>query len=204
MEGSITKTALVLSLAALLLSGCGGWLRSGNVASAAVSDAVSAEAERYFQEAQAAAGRGDSEAAIAGFKQAIALNATPAYYYQMGVTYHGKAMAEEARAAYLKTIESAPEPKMHTPQLTHAYYNLACLTAVAGQTDEAFDWLAKAVDSFFPDLELFQKDPDLDSLRKDFRYEMMRVILMGKLGQGQEEAAPASDAAPQTLPAQIP
>lgn len=184
-------------LSVLLLPGCAAGLYKSDEPVAVAAGAPQTQAAQHAKNAEQAIQKGDMDAAIAALEQAVALDATrPDYYYSLGVGYHNKSRVAEARAAYLKTIEVAPEPKQHTPQLAHAYYNLGCLSAVAGNADEAFDWLGKAVDAFFPDVALFRSDPDLESLRKDFRYQMLLALLTAKLGQGQGQGAPEAPIAP--------
>lgn len=50
-------------------------------------------------------------------------------------------------------------------------YNLACSYARAGDVHGAFEWLGRAVDLGFSDVALFQRDPDLEALRHDDRYD---------------------------------
>ena len=49
-------------------------------------------------------------------------------------------------------------------------YDIACLRAQAGQTDEAFRSLDQATDRHLDNLELVRTDPDLASLRADPRW----------------------------------
>ncbi len=68
-------------------------------------------------------------------------------------------------------------------------YNVACLYAVEGRTDEALACLTTAVRRGFGNREWFARDPDMDSLRNDPRFE----ALMGQLDAGQPgaESGPA-------------
>lgn len=56
------------------------------------------------------------------------------------------------------------------PYYAHGYYNLGCLRARAGQTNEAFALLADAVARGFNDASHIERDPDLTSLRPDARF----------------------------------
>ena len=49
-------------------------------------------------------------------------------------------------------------------------YNLACKYALAGERDQAFLWIDKAIDVGFGAVDGMQKDPDLASLRGDKRW----------------------------------
>ena len=49
-------------------------------------------------------------------------------------------------------------------------YNLACLTSIDGNVDEAFDWLEGSIDAGYCDVEWMAEDTDLDPLRGDDRF----------------------------------
>ncbi len=49
-------------------------------------------------------------------------------------------------------------------------YNLACAYALTGERGQALDWLEKAVEMGWRDVEHLKKDADLDSLRTEPRY----------------------------------
>jgi predicted esterase len=56
-------------------------------------------------------------------------------------------------------------------------YNLGCVYALAGLTDEAVYWLAQAAGSGFPRLALLTSDPDLDGVRDHAGYaEVVRAV----------------------------
>ena len=49
-------------------------------------------------------------------------------------------------------------------------YNLACLEALDGNTDEAFTWLEGSIDAGYGDPDWMLADEDLASLREDVRF----------------------------------
>ena len=53
-------------------------------------------------------------------------------------------------------------------------YNLGCSSVRAGDVQRAFYWLDRAVDLGFADLDLLERDADLDTLRYDDRYAAVR------------------------------
>src|SRR5262245_45428266 len=61
-----------------------------------------------------------------------------------------------AATAYRRALEL----KVRVPA---ALYNLACVSALRGQPDEAFDWLKKATAAGFGNLDAAKNDPDLAS-----------------------------------------
>ena len=53
------------------------------------------------------------------------------------------------------------------------WYNLACSLALSGRADDAFDALNRAVELGYNDYEWMKKDPDLNPLHGDPRFESM-------------------------------
>ena len=51
------------------------------------------------------------------------------------------------------------------------WYNLACSLALSERTDDAFEALTRSVELGYSDYEAMKKDPDLDSLHGDARFE---------------------------------
>lgn len=49
-------------------------------------------------------------------------------------------------------------------------YNLACLEALGGENEAAFEWLTYSVETGYMDPAWMQEDPDLESLRSDERF----------------------------------
>jgi len=49
-------------------------------------------------------------------------------------------------------------------------YNLACLEALDGNTDEAFTWLEGSIDAGYGDPDWMLEDEDLTGLREDVRF----------------------------------
>ena len=55
-------------------------------------------------------------------------------------------------------------------------YNLACAHSLKGDTNQAADWLQRAIDNGFDSVEKIKNDPDLRNLRSNPRFaEMIRV-----------------------------
>jgi len=50
-------------------------------------------------------------------------------------------------------------------------YNLACLEAINGNTEEAFTWLETSIDAGYADADWMREDLDLATLREDARLE---------------------------------
>ena len=68
------------------------------------------------------------------------------------------------------------------------FYNLACSYSLLKKIDEAFAALSEAVKCGYDDARWLTKDPDLDNLRHDHRFEKIRTHLLQK-SRGSEHSA---------------
>jgi|GEM_PF-1918712 len=73
----------------------------------------------------------------------------------------------EAIEDYEKAAEGS---KIHAPM---AYYNIACAYARSDDSDRAIQYLKRAVDAGFEDLDLIEFDSSLDSIRDDRRVKAL-------------------------------
>ncbi|HVM60058.1 MAG TPA: hypothetical protein VMV72_04260 [Verrucomicrobiae bacterium] len=60
------------------------------------------------------------------------------------------------------------------------FYNLACSYSLLKRVDEAFAALDQAVKLGYNDARWLVKDPDLDNLRQDNRFEKIQIVLTNK------------------------
>ena len=60
-----------------------------------------------------------------------------------------------------------------TPGDSAAIYNIACAHALMRNTDEALDWLGRAIQAGFDDPDHARNDPDLESIRDHPRFEAL-------------------------------
>ncbi len=60
------------------------------------------------------------------------------------------------------------------PDSPLVFYNLACSYSMLGKLDEAFAALQKAIKLGYNDAAWMQKDPDLENLRRDSRFEAIQ------------------------------
>lgn len=51
-----------------------------------------------------------------------------------------------------------------------AHYNLACTYSLLGMVDSALESLELAIQQGYDEFEYMQEDPDLESIRKDYRF----------------------------------
>jgi choline-sulfatase len=82
---------------------------------------------------------------------------------QAGLSAQRSGDVATAEAMFTRAAEVRPDHWMPP-------YDIACLRAEAGQTDEAFRWLDRAMERQLADPELVRTDPDLASLRADPRW----------------------------------
>ena len=76
-----------------------------------------------------------------------------------------------AMSRYDEAIELYQEATKYPEYAGQAHYNLGCLWAIQGKPDKAFESLSLAVDNGFEQPKLFKTDDDLDSLRRDPRFQ---------------------------------
>ena len=80
-------------------------------------------------------------------------------------------------AAAQRSIQRAIETGSGFGHFHHAAYNIASAYARMHHIGEAVKWLQAAADDGFPCYPLFQRDPNLDDLRKDPRFLAMMAEL---------------------------
>lgn len=68
------------------------------------------------------------------------------------------------------------------------FYNLACSYSLMKQLDQAFAALTEAVKRGYDDARWLNKDPDLDNLRQDNRFEKIRTDLTQKPDDSSQSA----------------
>ncbi|HEX5053368.1 MAG TPA: tetratricopeptide repeat protein [Planctomycetota bacterium] len=126
------------------------------------------------KEAQAAFEAGDFAAAAAAFQKVTVANPKDGEaWHRLGYSLHVTGKLDEALPAHLKAAEFPAQAAVGS-------YNVACVHALKGRTDEAFTWLEKAIGAGFRDAELLATDSDLDSLRTDARFKKLEQALKAK------------------------
>ncbi|MDP3143573.1 MAG: hypothetical protein Q8N14_06555 [Candidatus Omnitrophota bacterium] len=66
------------------------------------------------------------------------------------------------------------------PQEAIVFYNLACSHSLLNNLDAACESLSKAIDLGYNDWQFMSKDPDLEKLRKDERFQGLLTSLKSK------------------------
>jgi tetratricopeptide (TPR) repeat protein len=138
--------------------------------------------------------------AILSYQQALSVDSTRAsWYYHLGLVYAAERRTEEAIAAFQKVVEIDPKysvahatlggyyRKMGLDDLAQLHidralsnplqdeneYNRACLEAICGNTDRALEFLRAALGKKQTYLEWARRDPDLDFIRGDPRFQSL-------------------------------
>jgi hypothetical protein len=77
-------------------------------------------------------------------------------------------------------MDLAIENERELRHVHHLYHNLAGASALMGDKKEAVKWLIRASEEGLPNYPLFQKDPNLASLRGDPGFEALMLKLKTK------------------------
>ena len=146
------------------------------------------EAARHFEEANAI--REDYQASFFG-AQALEAggrrdDATKSYERAQSIAArHMEFNPDDPRAATIRAVSlcraGRPDEGLHwaeqaltiDPEDAGVRYNVACLFALEGKKDRAFECLNDAIRAGFGNREWLEKDPDLTSLRDDARFETL-------------------------------
>ncbi len=136
------------------------------------------------KEADAAVQASDFATATAAFRKICESNPKDGdAWHMLGYSLHASGKLDEALPIHKKAAEFPSSAPAST-------YNIACVHALQGRTDDAFVSLEKAIELGFGDDDLLATDKDLESLRKDERFT--------KLVQNLKAKAPTMQAFAQT------
>ena len=129
--------------------------------------------------------------ALDSFKKAVELdNSNPQFHYNLGVTYSSKGMPVEEEAAYMNGLALRPGDPLHATYFAQIHFNLACVYALQGKKDQAFEQLEMLYAT--SDTLMYhyvESDRDLASLREDPRYKEL-IARQAKRESSSEKAGP--------------
>lgn len=137
--------------------------------------------------------------AIRAYERAIYISPKPSSYYRLGLVYAAERKEAQAIEAFQKTLELDPNHALAHASLASQYrkiglndqaemhiaiatgtafedeneYNRACLEAICGNTERAISLLAIALQNKQTHVNWAKKDPDLDSLREEPRFQSL-------------------------------
>ena len=110
--------------------------------------------------------------AVKILKQAIELNPDcEGAWHDLGLANLSLRRWKQARRCFLKALEIDPTRRW-------SHYDLACVDALEGKRDAAFNRLMQAAEHGFSDVKHLRQDKDLRSLRRDARWnELMEMMV---------------------------
>lgn len=90
--------------------------------------------------------------------------------WEQGWEYNTPAMEHYRAGRYAEAADVLRKGLAERPELVGLHYNLACFAALAGETDEAFEHLERAIDDSPGIRDFARQDPDFDPVRDDPRF----------------------------------
>ena len=138
--------------------------------------------------------------AIHAYQKAISIDSSRSvYFYHLGLVYAAERKLEDAILAFQRVIEIDPNYSLAHATLGGYYrrmgreelakehidkamsflsddeneYNRACMEAICGNTDRAFELLEIALENKQTVIEWVRRDPDLDFIRSDPRFNTL-------------------------------
>jgi hypothetical protein len=128
-----------------------------------------------MQEAGALLGAQDWQAASVAYAKIVIAQPQNGQAWQLlGYSLHANGDLDRAIRVHMK---AATFPIVRPIAL----YNVACVHALQGRSDQAFDFLNQAVEAGFNDPAQFAGDSDLNSLHKDPRWNELGRVLAGEV-----------------------
>lgn len=126
------------------------------------------------KQAQAATSEQRWADAAAAYRKLTELDPKNGHAWHMaGFTLHMDGKLDEALPFHVKATEFPQSRPV-------ASYNVACVHALKGDKEKAFEWLGKAVEAGFTNLEHITNDPDMDPLHADPRWEKLIAAIKAK------------------------
>ena len=121
--------------------------------------------------------RGDLDAAEQRVAVALKLYPDePLMVSMQGMLHARRGQVDKALDCAHKTQES-PHSFGHSH---HAYYQIACIYALLGNTDKAMGWLERSADTGNPCWPFFRVDPHLEALHDEPRFQRLVTDLERK------------------------
>ena len=102
-------------------------------------------------------------------------------WHHLGYALHVQGKLDQALEAHLKAAEFPGTKTLGT-------YNAACVFALKKDKEKAFEWLKKAVDAGFNQIDTLEDDSDMDSLRDDPRFADLVKAVKGGAHKGPQKA----------------
>ncbi len=128
--------------------------------------------DALLHEAQTLIGAGEAEEARKKCLEAVKLDPSRSQAHTcVGVTYYLRDRYDEAFEAYAKALDADPT----NPDV---YYNMACVYAVLGKTEEAIQYLRLTLLNGYVQVKTMSEDADLKSLHGNPDFERLKTGLL--------------------------
>jgi tetratricopeptide (TPR) repeat protein len=99
------------------------------------------------------------------------------HWLMLGIALHSAGKLDEALPIHCKAAEFPVAAAAAT-------YNIACVHALKGDKDKAFEFLNLALERGFADANTLANDKDIESLRSDARFKPIAEKVKAKAGRG--------------------
>ena len=141
------------------------------------------EVQSMLASARTASRAKNYDAAAAIYRKLIAKDSDNwRNWYSLGSALLSAGEFDEAIEAHAKVAG------MEVPASGSAGYNVACAYALKGETDQAFEWLHKAVAAGYRSTGQLKRDSDLESLREDPRFAEVIAAMEKAIEKAKQEA----------------
>jgi len=128
---------------------------------------------------------GDYAKAEEYFKQGLSVgpNGSGIRYTRLGHVLWSTGQQDEAQELFNHS-ERLDQSELNQGNQTYLpRYDLACLNAVQGNKEEAYEWLQKAIEAGWRQYHVALKDPLLENLHNDARFQQMMAQLKGQVDE---------------------
>ena len=131
----------------------------------ALASGAPADAERYLKKAEAQAPGG--ELFFLFRRQGTSL----------GYVYHSSGRRTDAEKLFTRNLQLDRTDLSHGVETSLAPYDIARISAVRGERDDALNWLQKAIDAGWREYQFCAIDPLMANVRTDPRFDAMMAQL---------------------------
>jgi TolB-like protein/Tfp pilus assembly protein PilF/predicted Ser/Thr protein kinase len=117
------------------------------------------------------------------FEKGIAIDSVTGPTTQLGYVCWKTGRKDQARKLFARSLTHDREQLEQGSEHWGVPYDVACISAIQGDTAEAFAWLQKAIDAGSRDYRSMQIDPFLENLRGDDRFKQMMAVVKTQVSE---------------------
>ncbi|MEE8114201.1 MAG: tetratricopeptide repeat protein, partial [Nitrososphaerales archaeon] len=128
---------------------------------------------------------GDYAKAEEYFRQALSVGSKGSgiRYTRLGHVLWRTGQQDEAQELFNHSLQLDQSELDQGNQTYFPRYDMACLNAVQGNKEEAYEWLQKAIEAGWRQSHVALKDPLLENLHNDARFQQMMAQLKGQVDE---------------------